>query len=268
MNDLNLENDPYFNHFIALLNSVRKNDRVGVQAAVPYVEKMEKSAAAFGLALLNTPSDVEIGIVEKISPLAVKVNNNSSYFNVANYLVSRAAVRFAEHNNVEALKHFLPHLAQFKSRNDLDVEEDLYLDIAVEKQYPELLSFVVRRQIENGNFGGLGMVQTALFARKNNDFWGIEALQNISQEMNFKPEDWGLVALALQQEGAQEWAQKVIDMYAGEAGFDSTVNHDHGQVSPQAFKDVKTLVENYRVKQELQKIQDEVQAQARGDKKP
>lgn len=267
MNDLNLENDPYFTHFIALLNSVRKNDRVGVQAAVPYVEKMEKAAAAFGLALLNTPTDVEIGIVEKISPLAVKVNSNSSYFNAANYLVSRAAVRFAEQNNVEALGHFLPHLEQFKSRNDLEVEEDLYLDIAVEKQYPELLSFVVRRQIENDNFGGLGMVQTALFARKNNDFWGIAALQNISQEMNFKAEDWGLVVLALQQEGAHEWAETLIDAYKSEGGFDTIINQGQGHVSPQTFKDVRTLVENYRVKQELQKIQDEVQAQARGDKK-
>lgn len=267
MQDLNLESDPHFTSFIALLNSVRKNDRVGLQAAVPYVEKMEKAAAAFGLALLNTPSDVEIGIVEKISPLAVKVNSGSTYFDAANYLASRAAVRFAEQNNVEALAHFLPHLERFKDRNDLEVEEDLYLDIAVEKQYSELLSFVVRRQIENDNFGGLGMVQTALFARKNNDFWGIEALQNISQEMNFKPEDWGLVALALHQEGAHEWAVTVIDAYKGEAEFDAIIAQEQGHVSPQTIKDVKALVENYRVKQELQKIQDEVQAQARSDKK-
>lgn len=267
MQDLNLENDPHFTSFIALLNSVRKNDRVGVQAAVPYVQKMEKAAAAFGLALLNAPSDVDMGIVEKVAPLAVAANNDCAHFDAVNYLVSRAAVRFAEQNNIEALGHFLPHLERFKARNDLDVEEDLYLDIAVEKQYPELLEFVVRRQIENNNFGGLGMVQTALFARKNNDFWGIEALQNISQDMNFKPEDWGLVALALHQEGAHEWAATVIDAYKGEAGFDAIINQDQGQVSPQTFKDVKTLVENYRVKQELQKIQDEVQAQARGDKK-
>lgn len=267
MQDLNLETDPHFSSFIAVLNSVRKNDRVGLQAATPDVQKMEKSAAAFGLALLNTPVDVDLGIVAKLAPLAMVVEPDADHFDAVNYLVSRAAVRFAEQNNIASLDIYLPHFEQFKSRFDLDVEEDLYLDIAVEKQYPELLRFVVERQTNNSAFGWLGMVQTALFARKNNDFWALEELHTLSKDMTFPASDWGLVALALYEEGATQWAEEIVKRHQGEAGFNDVIQQQDRQVSNETFNDMRTMVNNYRIKQELQKIQEEVQAAARNDKK-
>lgn len=243
MQDLNLEADPHFPAFIALLNSVRKNDRVGVQAAASDVQKMEKSAAAFGVALLNAPVDVDLSVVSKLSPLSTVVDFDADYFDAVNYLASRAAVRFAEQNNVEALDIHLPSLEKFKNRFDLDVEEDLYLDIAVEKQYPELLRFVIERQTKKNNFGWLGMVQTALFARKNNDFWALDRLHDLSAELAFPASDWGLVALALYEEGATQWAEEIVKRHQGEAGFDEVIKQQDRQVSTQTFSDVRTMVE-------------------------
>lgn len=263
MQDLNFEADPQFPAFIALLNGMRKNDISAVRSAIPNVQKMENSGAAFGVGLLNGPAHIDPTIVAELAPLALIARNS---FDAVNYLGSRAAVRFAEQNHVAALKVYLPHLAQFKSDNDLELEEDVYLEVAVEEQYPELLRFVVERQTQQNNFGGLGMVQTAMFARKNNDFWALEELHTLSKEMAFPASDWGLVALALYEEGTTKWAEEIVKRHQGEAGFDDVIQQQDRQASTEALNDMRTMVNNYRIKQELQKLQEEVQA-ARNDKK-
>jgi len=256
MQDFNFETDPHFNSFIALINSVRKNDAESAQLFIEDVAKMEKSYDAFGVVLLNTPANVNVELVGQLADAALSATENYKRFDIVNYLVSRAGVRFAEQNNLEALQVYVPKLKAFKELNKREMEDEVYMEVAVEKKYPELLRFSVADQIANNNFGGLGLVQAVLLARKFDDRWAIDELKAVSEEQNFPAQWWNMAALALREEGAVEWADDITQTYKDRDDFTSVTTGNSS--------DVKTMVSNYRIKQELVKMQDEARNQPQG----
>lgn len=275
---LNLENDAYFPFFTRLMTAVRTNNRSAYDEYLPYAKELDEAPGAFAVCLVNSTSDTDPKIIASLAHNAFKhIDIEHPLLNLVHFYASQAAVKMIERGDVTNLESYLPKLEQFKNdlsfqfksakqNNTFEIEEDLYLDVAVEKQNKDMLEYIVQRQMKINEFQHLGMASLALSCVRHNSDWALQEMKTLGPKLGVNEDNWLNALIMCREEDKINWANDIVHHFSDNPKFKEFLearNEDKVSVYGDHYLSASQMISDFRVRKELDTLANESLANRR-----
>lgn len=275
---LNLENDAYFPFFTRLMGAVRSNNKTAYDEYLPYVQELDEAPGAFAVCLVNSTNETDPLLISSLAHNAFKdINIDHPLLNLVHFYASQAAVKMVERGDIANTTNYLPKLEQFKNDmnfqfnkfgkdNFFEMEEGLYLDIAVEKQNPDMLKCILQRQVKNKQFDLLGMASLALDCVRHNSDWALQEMKTLGPQLGVTEDQWLDALIMCREEGKLDWANDIVQHFSTNPKFKEFLNarnEDKASIYGEHYLSACQMISDFRTRKELDTLANQSMANRR-----